>query len=201
MSEEKLQQHQKPLPVRFDPVNFADHSRELEGPIATKGMLRLRDNVVASDDMVFAKLSFSRGLHGYPLVAGQAKASVTMRCERCLDNVQVELNPEINVLVKPEDELLPQKEDNIEDSRENRQEDEKDADRPDIHDYDGKSLVLSDLVEEELLLALPLVPKHQDISLCNQDMVAWLAANEAPGEGQDTPTERVENPFAILKKR
>ena len=82
------EQHQKPLPVRFDPVNFADHRRELEGPIATKGMLRLRDNVVASDEMVSAKLSFSRGLYGYPLVAGQVKAFVTMRCERCLDDVR-----------------------------------------------------------------------------------------------------------------
>jgi len=186
------EQHQKPLPVRFDPVNFADHGRELEGPIATKGMLRLRDNVVASDDMVSAKLSFSRGLYGYPLVAGRAKASVTMRCERCLDDVRVKLNADINVLVKPEDEILPVNEGN--------KEDEKDADKPDIHEYDGKSLVLSDLVEEELLLALPLVPKHQDISLCNQDMVAWLAANEAPNEGQKTSTERAENPFAILKR-
>ena len=75
----------KPLPVRFDPVNFADHRRELEGPIATKGMLRLKDNVVTADGMVDAKISFSRGLYGYPQAAGQVKASVTMRCERCLD--------------------------------------------------------------------------------------------------------------------
>lgn len=181
------EQHQKPLPVRFDPINFAHHGRELEGPIATKGMLRLRDNVVTSNDLVSAKLNFSRGLYGYPLVTGQAKASVTMRCERCLDEVQVDLNPDISILVKSEEDTLPK---NVV---------EKDTDRHEFYGYDGKSLKLSDLIEEELLLALPLVPKHQDISLCNQDMVAWLAANDAPDEGQEASTERADNPFAILK--
>jgi len=185
------EQHQKPLPIRFDPVSFADHERELEGPIATKAMLRLRENVVSSDEMVDAKLGFSRGLHGYPMVSGQVTAWVTMKCERCLDNVHIELNPEISVLVKPEEDILPQNEGN--------KESEKDVGTPDFHEYDGKSLVLSDLVEEELLLVLPLVPKHQDISLCNQDMVAWLAANEAPSGEQEASTERAENPFAILK--
>ena len=90
-----------------------------------------------------------------------------------MNEVLIELNPDISVLVKPEEDELPEKEG------------EKDADRPEFHEYDGKNLVLSDLIEEELLLALPLVPKHQDISLCNQDMLAWLAANEAPGDGQE----------------
>jgi uncharacterized protein len=180
--------HQKPLPIRFDPVSFADHERKLEGPIATKGMLRLRENVLSPDDTVQAKLDFSRGYYGYPLVSGKVKAWVIMKCERCLDKVRIELNPDISVLVKPEEEAVREKEG------------EKDADKPDFHEYDGKSLVLSDLVEEELLLVLPLVPKHQDISLCNQDMVAWLAANEAPSEEQKASVERAENPFAILKR-
>ena len=150
--ESRQPQSQKPLPIRFDPVSFADHERELDGPIATKTMLRLRENVLSPDDMLEAKLSFSRGIYGYPLVSGQVTAWVTMQCERCLDEVRIALKPEINVLVKPEDELVPEKEG------------EKDADKPDFHEYDGKSLVLADLVEEELLLVLPLVPKHQDIS-------------------------------------
>jgi len=180
--------HQKPLPVRVDPISFADHERVLEGPIATKAMVRLRENVVSFDDMVVANLSFTRGLYGYPMVSGQANASVTMRCERCLDDVRIELNSRFNVLVKPEEDTIPDIEG------------EKDSDQPDFHEYDGKSLVLADLVEEELLLVLPLVPKHQDISLCNQDMVAWLAANEAPDEEQLASMERAENPFAILKR-
>ena len=109
-----------------------------------------------------------------------------MRCERCLDEVRIDLKPDISVLVKPEGEALPEKEG------------AKDTDMPDLHEYDGKILVLSEMLEEELLLVLPLVPKHQDISLCNQDMVAWLAANEAADEDHEITTKR-ESPFAILK--
>ena len=185
MSEQEL----KPFPVRIDPVSFADHHRTLEGRVATKGMLRLKENVVSSGEMVVAKLNFSRGLYGYPLVEGQARVSVTMRCERCLDAVQVEVSPDINVLIMPEEDGLPEIEA------------EKVVDRPDFYEYDGISLVLSELVEEEVLLILPLVPKHQDISLCNQDMVAWLAANDAQCKSPEATTERAENPFAILKKR
>ena len=184
----RQEQPQKPLPIRFDPVSFADHERKLEGPIATKAMLRLRENVLSADEMVDAKLKFSKGYYGYPIVTGPVKTSVTMKCERCLDDVRIALNIDISVLVKPEDEEVPLKEG------------VKEADLPDFHEYDGNSLVLSELVEEELLLNLPLVPKHQDISLCNQDMVAWLAANEAPSEEQKASEKRAENPFAILKR-
>ncbi|MFK7814955.1 MAG: DUF177 domain-containing protein [Gammaproteobacteria bacterium] len=179
----------KPLPIRFDPEKFADHERKLEGPVASKGMLRLRENVLTVNQTVDAKVEFSKGYYGYPLVSGEVKARMMMRCERCLGEVDIELNPTFSVLVKPEEDVIPEKEG------------EKDADKPDFHEYDGKSLVLSELLEEELLLILPLVPKHQDISLCNQDMVAWLAANEAHDKGPEPAVERAENPFAILKKR
>ncbi len=187
-----IEPQQKPLPIRFDPVSFADHERKLEGLIAAKAMLRLRENVLSSDDMVEAKLVFSRGYYGYPLVTGQVKACVAMKCERCLDEVRIAATTDISVIGKPEGEVVPLKEG------------VKEADLPDIHEYDGQSLVLSDLVEEELLLNLPLVPKHQDISLCNQDMVAWLAANEAPSEDTNDDPEastKRQSPFAILTKR
>jgi len=186
MSKQEL----KSLPIRFDPVNFADHKRQLHGLVKTKAMLRLLENVVSAESTAIADLKLSRGLYGYPLVEGVVEASVMMRCERCLDEVHIDLKAEISVLVKPENEAVPEKEGT------------KDADMPDFHGYDGKILVLSEMLEEELLLVLPLVPKHQDISLCNQDMVAWLAANEAPG---DDPNEdsgdsaKRESPFAILK--
>jgi len=180
------QQELKSLPVRIDPVSFADRNRELHGLVATKAMPRLLDNVVIAEPMATAHLKVSRDLHKYPLVEGNVEAIVAMRCERCLDDVDIVINAEIRVLMIPEDDVLLEKEQF------------EDPDQPDFHEYDGNSLVLSELIEEEILLVLPLVPKHEDISLCNQDMVVWLAANEAPAEGQDSPAKR-ESPFAILK--
>ncbi len=179
MSESALEQ----LPIRFDPNTFAEHNTELHGLVAVKPMQRLQDNVISTDPMVTAKLRFSRGLFGYPLVMGMAQLNVTMRCERCLDGVDVALSSEINVLIKPSEDTLPENPETAEESQ-------------DFHEFDGKLLTLSELIEEELLLVMPLVPKHEDISLCNQDMIVWLASNESP----EANAERAENPFAILKR-
>jgi len=173
------------LPIRFDPVNFADHERELHGLVATRSMVRLKENVVFTEAAVVANITFQRGMYGYPLVQGAVEAKVRMRCERCLDEVAVEVNPEISVLVTPKEDDFQEKQG------------EEAENLPDIHECEGKNLELADLIEEEILLALPLVPKHKDISLCNQDMIAWLAANEGPDE--DQAPARKNKPFAILK--
>ena len=173
----------KLLPIRFDPQTFADQQTTLNGLIAVKAMQRLQTSIMSSEAMVSTKLSFSRGLYGYPFVRGVAHADVTVRCERCLDQVNISLDPVIEVLVKPTEEDLPNQLAPNEES-------------PDIHEYAGNLLTLSDLIEEELLLVMPLVPRHEDISLCNQDMVAWLASNEGP----KAEAKRAENPFAILKR-
>ena len=172
------------LPIRFDPQSFADQATELNGLVAAKAMRRLQESVLSIEPMVTTNLMFSRGVYGYPFVQGEARVKVNMKCERCLDEVGFTLKPSISVLIKPESDSLPEDHENFEDIS-------------DIHEYDGKYLTLSDLIEEELLLILPLVPKHEDISLCNQDMVAWLASNE---EQKENSAEKADNPFAILKR-
>ena len=177
------------LPIYFDPQHFADHTTELHGLVAAKSMSRLQANVLSFEPMVHVNLQFSPGLYGYPLAVGQAHAKVSVRCERCLDRMELNLDPTINVLIKPDSERLTENNGYFDDES------------PDFHEYDGKSLTLSDLIEEELLLALPLVPRHEDISLCNQDMVAWLASSQASTEGQEEVTaEKADSPFMILKR-
>ena len=176
------------LPIRFDPLNFADHATELNGLVATRAMERLRSSTLSAEPMAVVKLQFSHGQYGYAQAIGAATTKVHVRCERCLDEFELELDAKIKVLIKPDSDRLPEDTDNPEMSL-------------DFHEYDGNSLTLSDLIEEELLLTLPLVPRHQDISLCNQDMVAWLASNVASGEGQGEVTaDKADNPFAILKR-
>ena len=109
-------------------------------------------------------------------MTGQIKLTLGLRCQRCLDEVQICIDQSLEVLLKPETESIFENTENIE-----------------FYEYDGKNLELAELLEDELLLSLPLVPKHKDISLCNQDMIAWLASNEVPA-GQ------AGNPFAILKR-
>ena len=164
------------LPYRFDPKLFADQNRELVGSFPAKGMSRLKQYALSMQSEISVRLLFSSGLYGLPRITGEIKYVLCLRCERCLDKVELTLNPNIEVLAKPSNELISDANNELE-----------------FYEYEGNNLELVDLIEDELLLALPLAPKHEDISLCNQDMVAWLASNEEPAE-------KAENPFAILKR-
>ena len=164
------------LAARFDPRVMADQQCGLIGHVLTKSMLRLKNTVVAMAPMVTARLQFSRDLYGYVNVKGQIEHALELRCERCLDVVNVDLLLPIEVLIKPASTAVPKK-----------------ISHQDCFEYDGNYLQLAALIEDELLLALPLATKHQNISLCNQDMIAWLATNE-------DAHDKYVNPFAILKR-
>jgi len=186
----------KLLPLRLDPQHYADKGRELVGQIKSTNMLRLQQMVVKTPSMVHATLRFSRGPYGYPMLSGKIQHSLVLRCERCLDELKLCIDRELEINLKPENESLPEGSTASEKQQTTSKlldTEVEHAQNVEFYDYDGKSLVLAEVVEEELLLALPQIPKHKDISLCDQDMVAWLAANEVPEQKRP-------NPFAILKR-
>ena len=183
------------LPERLDAAHFADKRKRLVGQIKTQNMHRLQHSVVSMPALVDVELHFTRGVYGYPKLSGNINHSLVLRCERCLDDLNLIIDRSIDITLKPEAETLP---DGITAMTSLQAEGGKQANieaqqNIEYYDYDGKILMLTELLEEELLLALPLIPKHKDISLCNQDMIAWLAAN-------DVPEQKRPSPFAILKR-
>lgn len=106
-----------------------------------------------------------------PLVTGKILANVVMDCQRCLGPVEVELQCEVDlVLVGTESEYM-QLPDNIEAAV-------CEEDMLDIHQ----------LVEDELILALPIVPMHEH---CN--LPAQMQDRDENGAGDTS------SPFSVLK--
>lgn len=163
------------LPARLDPQAMLDQKHELTGSVSAKSMMRLKNAVVSMSPAVAVGLRFSSGLYGLLRVTGWIRHELWLRCERCLEKVRISLQQPLDVYIKPASKSLPET-----------------ADAPEFYEYDGKSLELAGLIEDELLLALPLAPKHEDISLCDQNMVTWLAGK--------VPTEEKDSPFSILKR-
>jgi uncharacterized protein len=60
---------------------------------------------------------------------------------------------------------------------------------------EDEKVVLKDLIEDELLLAIPLFPKHQHNCAKLEDYAVDLLAEEKPVE-----ETKPENPFAVLAK-
>ncbi|MBV8504018.1 MAG: DUF177 domain-containing protein [Paucibacter sp.] len=102
----------------------------------------------------------------------QADAQVSLTCQRCLRPVREHLEVDRSILfVRGEDEAASL-----------------DADSEDDVLALPRHLDAKELIEDELLLALPLVPRHDS---CPQPL-------SAPAE-EEAPVEDKPNPFAALK--
>jgi uncharacterized protein len=102
-------------------------------------------------------------------------ARVPLRCQRCLETVRVELEQELNLAVTAEsgEQAVP--------------------DQMEAWPLLTGPVSLGELLEDELLLALPLVPMHADPADCGE-----LLAKLDSLRGNDGPIGS-ENPFAALK--
>lgn len=85
------------------------------------------------------------------VVHGSAKAEVELPCSRCLEPVKVALTPEISVLMVPAAKIKHDREHEMASSE------------ADVLPYDGDSIVLDDLVRDDLVLEIPMIP------LCSED--------------------------------
>ena len=82
------------------------------------------------------------------VVHGQAKAEVELPCARCLEPTRVTLAPHISVLMVPAAKMRDA----------DRKEHEMAAGEADVLPYDGENVVLDDLVRDDLLLEIPMIP-------------------------------------------
>lgn len=156
------------LPQQIDVRRFAEAGRQLQGEIQLQDCPRLTQAVACGAGPFSIQLEFDKRPDGQATVTGAVSGQVKMNCQRCLELVTLALDSEVSLGVvadETEAEFLPD-----------------DLD-PLIVEGD---IDLVELVEDELLLALPLVPLHDDC--------------EAPvSTGQSESQQNVrDNPFAVL---
>jgi len=86
------------------------------------------------------------------VVQGQVRAKLRVPCARCLQPTDVPIDAEVTALMVPTSAL-----------RMPAGEHELTADEADVVPYDGETVALDDLVRDEILLAIPMIP------LCSED--------------------------------
>ena len=147
----------------------------LAGTLLTERMDRLAAAVTSVADPVVVELQFERDQRGKSRVTGQCSVTVTMQCQRCLEPAAVPLLAVVCLqLVKDEADagLLPD-----------------DVD-PLFAEGDSELLLLADLIEDELLMSLPSVARHQD-------PVCHVPAGAEPAQVV-TEADDDQNPFKVL---
>lgn len=163
------------LPITIDPYRSAQRRLECEGYFEVSRMNRLLAATKSCDEQVSVSVKFGVDELGLVVMSGKGSATVSLTCQRCNESFDKKL--EIDFVfspVKNEEaaEELPSYYDAIE------------------FDENGE-VNLCELVESELILVIPLIPKH---SLKDCSAPADSVWGELPEELEKP------NPFDVLKK-
>jgi len=154
--------------VVLDGLEFARHGRRMRGRIALVSLPRLADVLVSSEGEITYEVSGELDREGKPFLVVQLEGEAGLRCQRCLETLVVPLRIVSRLLLVqpgqqwPDEELAQDGYDAVE---------------------AGREMALLPMIEEEVLLALPIAPMHQS---CEPPVAA--SDNEAP------------SPFAVLAK-
>lgn len=166
------------LPALLHPLRYADSGRSVGGSVSVAGMRRLLDALTRSDTQAQVELRFGRDSSGRAEVRGSVQATLSLTCQRCMHPVEIELDlPVLLGIVESEVEA---------------------EQLPESHEpllVDEEPIRLQDLIEDELILGLPLVALHpQGSAHCGERYPV------APGD--DTQSEQSaaddNNPFSVL---
>ena len=162
---------QSQLPQKANFLRQVELNRKLEGEYPLAIFERLGEALLSNEGNVTAKLEFGHSV-GFPCLKGKVSATLLVECQRCLKPMETQVEGSFKfALLHSEDEfdLLP---DELE---------------PLLIEGDEQSII--DLVEDELLLSLPMVMTHNEA--CSSFMTEQEKAIKAEKEAA--------HPFAALK--
>ncbi len=158
-----------PIPEQIDPFELARHGKSVTGEFMVADMDRLVASLDDSTGSVTFNLDFRKKEDGM-VATGKIRTEVKMICQRCLNQIPVLVQGEVYL----EFVVGAETEGHLE------------SEGYETVSVINGSLVLQDLVEDEVLLALPFSPMH-NVGECPADTIVEKL------QEQGRP-----NPFAVL---
>ena len=170
-------QHQR-LPLQVDPIRLAAREEHLQGTIPLKQMKRLINALSSNEGEVFIDAEFPVDMNRVVLLTGQIKTDAKLICQRCMREMDLPIALDFQLaFVRSEAEM------------------EKLPEGYEATLIDNTTMMLSDIIEDEILLALPSIPRHLDDSCSSEIAESWSGE-----QINETNTENVkrDNPFDVL---
>ena len=134
-----------PIPERVDHRKLANHAGLIEGTLPLQCFQRLGEMLVAREGEVLLRLEFSKGEFGSTVVNGSAATEVCMICQNCMQPFWRKISCDIAVHIVSDEAKL-----------ERLAEDADGIVTPD------KVMAVADLIEDELILTMPMIPRHEE---------------------------------------
>ena len=162
------------LPVLIDPVNFAERGKRLSGAIEISELTRLSDMLLDNSGVVEIDVSFDKEGR-LSTIQGEIKANLIVECQSCLKQfvLPISRNFKLGLVSSLEqaDRLASDCEPLI---------------------LENEKISLNELVEDELLLALPDFPRH--------DYQCVERGEVEPAVSDIDEQLTTNNPFSVLAK-
>lgn len=158
-----------PDPVFFKPLLLAEQMGRLDGQLELTNMKRLGEIIYEDSGTIKYHLQLGRDELGFPYIMGNLEVPLKLVCQRCLNPFDLRLCNEINIGLALSDEEIERLPGHYE---------------PMLLTTDEVSLL--SLIEDEVLLSIPMVPVHDGASCDAADLIDGIG-----------PVK--ENPFAVLK--
>ena len=161
------------LPELLDPRRAVALGSSFEGQMEIARLSRLRPMLASTEGSVDYRLSFGKDERGYGVVTGRVVGDLRVRCQRCNDAMILPVDSELSLaLTEGLDEA---------------------AALPDEYDpllLDGRLMRSSELIEDELLLAVPVVPRHPEGS-CEAPLPKSSPGEHVGGDGREAKGMRI----------
>ena len=164
------------LPKKIDPIKSAQKRSSYDGIYFAHEMKRFTSAVASAQDEVPVKVEFLKDAQGLTLFKGEMASDVQLICQRCNQLLDHSVQTEYcytPVQGHEQTDQLP------------------DAYEP-VQVNDHGEIDLLQIIEDEIILALPLVAMHDEQDCKRQ--------SDKMSFGKVEPAEERPNPFAVLKE-
>lgn len=147
-----------------------------EGAIALSELTRLQELLHLDDPrhverQIAVRFEFLRNEYDVPMIVGQLQTSLELQCQRCLKALEMPIKLDFRLMIDASEELV------------------RESSVDTLYSDDG-FIDVFEVVEDELILAIPLVALHEDTA-CNEYWQASVAEPEVAAK---------ENPFSVLRQ-
>ena len=173
-----MSKRQERLPVQVDPFRLAEAGRLLAGDIPLARLKRLRPLLVSDQGTVQVELAFGVDATGVSVMTGHVRVNLELVCQRCLQSLAWQVDTGIALAFirhEAEEAAIPA------------------PYEPFL--VESVPLYLNDMIEDEIILALPQIPRHS-LEACSGRK--WVE-EEHPAAATPAKTEsQAPNPFDVL---
>lgn len=131
-------------------MQFARTEQGIEGVFAVKDLARLLDSLISGEGEVRYRIQGRHQANDKPVLECDISGAVQLQCQRCLAEIDYPLDIHSRLVLVSSEAALPDTQD-----------------EPDEVDSIVASAEMSvaELVEEEILLSLPMIPRHETCEL------------------------------------